>query len=310
MTRALPWLLCASLSLGGAVGVGCATPKQQGPSANTPMYEDPDTDPYNFYRAVSYTLLRTRQYMKATQSITRMTKLHPESPEPHYLMARAFMGMEQFDAARGLFQRAISRDEKFAPAHAQLGVLLNMQAKHHEADVEHRRAIALDPGSAAYRNNLGFSLYMQGQHRKAVKVYLAALERDAAQKRTHNNLGFAYAKLGDVDHALAHFKLAGPQAQAVNNLGYVAEEMGQLERAYSLYAEAVIQDDELIQARRNLERVCLRLGRPLFDLGVKSLTAEAAAPAAPVEPVAPSSEASPAGPQPVSPQSPTEPKAR
>ena len=310
MSRTPRLVLCAALALGALAG--CAPKAGTDGRGTTPVWEDPDADPYNFYRAVSYTLLRTRQYMKATQSIKRMVKLHPERPEPHYLMARAFVGMEQLEAARKLLQRAIGRDESYAPAHAQLGVLLNMLGRHKEADVEHRRAIALAPGNAAYRNNLGFSLYMQSRLREAVKSYLAALERDAAQKRTHNNLGFAYAKLGDMDQALAHFKLAGPPAQAINNLGFVAEERGQLERAYALYAEAVEQDGELIQARRNLERVSLKLGRPLPDPGVQSTPADSASPSGPATPPVEGGSPPVAPPQspPASSQSPTEPVAR
>jgi Flp pilus assembly protein TadD len=269
MNRLFKLVLCASLALGSLVGCG-AIAKHPEDGKSAAVFEDPDHDPYNFYRAVGYTLLRTRQYMKATQSIKRMVKAHPELPEPHYMMACAYLGMEQYDAARKLFLRAIERDEKYAPAHAQLGVLLNTLGRNRDADREHHKAIALDPSNAAYRNNLGFSQYMQGRLKEAVKTYVAALERDAAQKRIHNNLAFAYAKLGSLDKAFAHFKLAGPPAQATNNLGYVAEEQGHLERAYELYVQAVKQDPELIQAHRNLERVCLSLGRPLPDLGVES----------------------------------------
>jgi Flp pilus assembly protein TadD len=305
---------------------GCAPASQQ--ATTTPVWEDPDGDPYNFYRAVGYTLLRTRQYMKATQSIKRMVKLHPDRPEPHYMMARAYLGMEQYDTARKLFQRAIGRDEKYAPAHAQLGVLFNMLGRHPEADAAHKKAIELDDDNAAYRNNLGFSQYMQGRLRQAVTTYLGALEHDAAQKRIHNNLAFAYAKLGSIDKAYAHFRLAGPPAQATNNLAYVAEEQGQLERAYDLYLEAVKQDPELVQAHRNLERVCRTLGRSLPDLGVEStptgeapvsaatapteLPADAAgaSPAVPA-PAAPAVQSAPQQPSPQSrPQSSTEPKPR
>ena len=302
-------LLCAALAFGSFVG---CVPAKHPEDAKTAVFEDPDHDPYNFYRAVGYTLLRTRQYMKATQSIKRMVKARPELPEPHYMMACAYLGMEQYDAARKLFLRAIERDEKYAPAHAQLGVLLNTLGRNRDADREHRKAIALDPGNAAYRNNLGFSQYMQGRLKEAVKTYIAALERDAAQKRIHNNLGFAYAKLGSLDKAFAHFKLAGPRAQATNNLGYVAEEQGQLERAYELYAQAVKQDPELIQARRNLERVCLSLGRPLPDLGVESQPELAAPPVDSTQPPQPPLQPEvPIQPAPAPPPTPTtEPDAR
>jgi len=266
--------LLLPLLLSGSLLLGCGAPAQEAPK-KAPVWEGRDTDPYNFYRSVGYTLLRTRQYMKATQSIRRMVQQHPELPEPHYMMARAYLGMEQYEPARRLLLRAIERDDKYARAYAELGVLLDLLGRHKDADAAHHKAIELEPNNASYRNNLGFSLYTQGKYKAAVGAYLAALERDAAQKRIHNNLAFAYGKLGKLDLAVSHFKLAGPPAQASNNLGYLFEQRGELDRAYDQYALAVAQDGELIQARRNLERVSTRLGRPLPGVAVESTTVPA-----------------------------------
>jgi hypothetical protein len=53
-------------------------------------------------------------------------------------------------------------------------------------------------------------------------------------------------------------------------MGFVHEERGDLERAYEYYMIALKQDPDLAQARRNLTRVCSRLGRPVPEVEVQS----------------------------------------
>jgi Flp pilus assembly protein TadD len=243
--------------------------------------ESAEADPYGFYRSVSRTLLRTNQPLEASRSIRRLFKLKPDSPEPYCLMGRAYVAMRQFKSARKMLRGAIEKDEEYAEAHSMLGVVLNHMGQHRLADASHRRAIELEGEKAAFRNNLGFSYYLQGRYQRAVAAYQAALELDPGARRIHNNLGFAHGKLGEMDKARQHFTLAGPPAQASNNLGFVHESRGELERAHDLYLEALGQDPELLQARRNLERMCERLGRPMPDVGVNIEEKEAEGPEPP-----------------------------
>ena len=260
-----------SIACGGA-NSGPRDARSAAARAETPEAGDAvvnvEASAYEFYRSVSKTLLRTNQPVQASNTIRRLFKLRPDSAEPYFLMGQAYLAMRQFDAAQKMLQTAIDRDSKSAEAHSMLGVALNMLGKHRQADLAHRRAIELDKNNGAYHNNLGFSLYLQGSYEKAAAAYQAALERDPGARRVHNNLGFAYGKLGKEEEAYQHFKLAGLPAQASNNMGFVHESKGELDKAYEYYVDAVNRDPELIQARRNLERVCKRLGRPLPDIGV------------------------------------------
>jgi Flp pilus assembly protein TadD len=227
-------------------------------------------DAYEFYRSVSRTLLRTNQPLEASRTIRRLFKLRPGSPEPYVLMGKAYLAMRQLDSARKMLKSAIEKDGQYAEAHATLGMVLNNMGQHRLADAYHRKAIGLDKESASYRNNLGFSLYLQGRYQESVAEYRKAIDLDPGARRIHNNLGFAYGKLGKMQEALQHFGLAGVPAQASNNLGFVYESRGELEKAYELYLAALRQDPALIQARRNLHRVCESLGRPEPDLGVST----------------------------------------
>lgn len=279
MTKKMQWVGLAAV-LGMMVSAcGGATSETRDNSALTPSAGASDSgdesevvqgSAYDFYRSVAKTLLRTNQPAMASRTIRKLFKLKPESAEPYFLMGQAYLALRQFDAAQKMFQTAVDRDGKYAEAYSSQGVVLNMLGRHQAADDAHQKAIELDAQNGAYHNNLGFSLYLQGKYDKAIRAYQRALELDPGARRVHNNLGFAYGRLGDDAQAYHHFKLAGLPAQASNNMGFVHETRGDLEKAYQYYKVAVKQDSELVQARRNLERVCKRLGRPLPEIETKN----------------------------------------
>jgi Flp pilus assembly protein TadD len=261
--RTLVTVLCCLSLLPPLAGCGGAAPEAAEPKA---VWEDPDHDPYNFYRSVALTLLRTQQYMRASRPIRKMRKLRTSDPEPPYLLASVHIGLKEFALAKQSLEQAMELDENYAPAVSAMGALLNMMGQHKKAHAFHKRAIEIAPDNAGYHNNLGFSLYLAGDYKGAVVAYKDALQEDSGAKRVHNNLGFAYGKLGDMDAAHKHFLLAGPAAQASNNVAFVYEESGNLPRAYDFYVISIHEDPGLIQARLNLERVCERLGRDLPEL--------------------------------------------
>jgi Flp pilus assembly protein TadD len=208
-------------------------------------------------------MLRTGQTARAEPHIRLLRRLRPRKAEPFVLLARMFMLEGVLSEAHGALSAALRLQPSYPPAHAQLGVLLDQEGRHREAERAHRRAIALDPASPAYRNNLGYCLYLQARYTEAVQAYEAALARGASDRRVHNNLGFAQAKLGKLDLALRHFRLAGDSAKVANNMGLAYEDRGDFERAFSSFSDAALGDPTLAEARSNLRRVCERLGRPM-----------------------------------------------
>ena len=59
---------------------------------------------------------------------------------------------------------------------------------------------------AATLYNQGNALYAKGDYEGALKSYRHALEQHVADPRLEQNIGSAYLKLGDVGHAIFHFK--------------------------------------------------------------------------------------------------------
>ena len=257
MLRGIP-ALC-----GVALLAGCASSSGSGSGERV---WDARRNPYEFHRGMTYALLRASSAQRAVPHVNELLRLKPKAAEPYYLLGRLYLELRVPGRAEGAMREALKRDANFAPAHGSLGVILDTQRRHREAEQAHRAALKLDDQRASYHNNLGFCLYLQGRVRDAVEAYRLALLRQPTHLRIHNNLAFAYAREGNLHLAYRHFRMGGKPAEAQNNMGFVYEELGELERAYDFYLKALQLDPEHLRVRKNLERICKRLGRPMPSL--------------------------------------------
>jgi Flp pilus assembly protein TadD len=260
MMRSAARIVLVALLASVLVATGCARGQKPMSRDEEPLA---DRDPYAFHRAIGLTLLQTDQPRRALAHLQRLERMRPESPEPYYLVARAYMALRLEAPAQSQLLRSLTINENYAPAHAMMGVLLDAQGHHVRAGNAHKRAIELAPGHPGYHNNMGFNLYLRGHHDAAIEAYNRALGLEPSSRRIHNNIAFAYGERGDLDRAWDHFLRGGSPAEAKNNLGVVYESRGELEAAFELYLEALRSDPNLEQARGNLERVAEPLNRPM-----------------------------------------------
>jgi Flp pilus assembly protein TadD len=237
-----------------------------------------DRDPYAFHRAIGKTLLRTDQPRRALPHLRRLERMRPASPEPYYLVARAYMAMQLHEPAGSYLEQSLAADDTYAPAHAMRGVLLDAEGHHARAGASHERAIELAPRHPGYHNNMGFNLYLRGHYEGAIEAYNRAIGLEPSSRRIHNNLAFAYGERGEIDKAWDHFRRGGSLAEATNNLGMVHEGRGELDAAFELYLEALRTDPDLVQARGNLQRVSASLDRPLPNEAKREMSRRAPRP--------------------------------
>jgi Flp pilus assembly protein TadD len=104
-----------------------------------------------------------------------------------------------------------------------MGVLLDMQGRHAEAQANYRRGLDLRPGDPGLRSNYGLSLAITGQAQAAI-AQLAPLagSRDATP-RMRQNLAFAYAMAGDLTNALQLCRRDMDENYAQRQLAYYAQ---------------------------------------------------------------------------------------
>lgn len=146
--------------------------------------------------------LRTLAVQEALRAFARAAQVRPEAAEPHYY--RAVVGyLALLECTSCLFDAAVARDvvealeafEERSPQDPRLGALLSERA------ILRTRLAGASTGAASRR-------YLEG----AAADYRAIIDRNAALRynweQTYGNLAEVYMMLGDLEAAIATYRLA------------------------------------------------------------------------------------------------------
>ena len=98
--------------------------------------------------------------------------------------------------AEGLFRRVLASHHGDARAQGGLGVALDLEDRHVEAQVAHRAAYAADPTNAGFANNLAVSLMLSGRPQEAVAVLEPLRSHGDLPQRLLTNLALAQVASG------------------------------------------------------------------------------------------------------------------
>ena len=110
--------------------------------------------------------------------------------------------------AIALFQRVISIDPRFQPAHAALGIELQLAGRHEEAVVCFRHAIELDPNDNVSVGHLSECLNILGRCEESIASCTASIARHPNDGRGYRNLAVALTAAGRFDEAIVLYRRA------------------------------------------------------------------------------------------------------
>ncbi len=160
-----------------------------------------------------------------------------------------------YPAAAEQYARALELSPDLVMGHNRRGIVLNRLGRHDEATVHFRRAIVLQPRDPQLHNNLGFSLLLQGDLVAAEQELARALELDPTFRRARMNHALVLGKLGRDDDALAEFRLAGSEADALYNLAVIQADRGRYADAARSLEQALRLHPDFADAREQLRRI-------------------------------------------------------
>jgi Flp pilus assembly protein TadD len=141
-------------------------------------------------------------------------------------LASALIAMGQPMLAGQQIDAALHADAHDYRALNLLGVLLDMQGRHAEAQANYRRGIEIAPDYTALRSNYGLSLAIAGQAQEAVAQLAPIAGIGRADARVRQNLAFAYAMAGDFENALQLCRRDLDERSAQRQLGYYVQLRG------------------------------------------------------------------------------------
>jgi tetratricopeptide (TPR) repeat protein len=154
-----------------------------------------------------------------------------------------------YHSAESLWRDVASTRPRNARAFENLGTVLMVERRIHEAIPEYQRAVELDPDFASARNNLANALSQTGQFGEAIKHYDEVLRVEPFHADAHINKAHAFDRLGRTAEAIEAYQAATqldptevtPEflARVHVNLGSVLGNQGDLDGAIAEYREAV-----------------------------------------------------------------------
>jgi len=214
---------------------------------------------------LGHALADQREFAKAIEQYRMALRSSPENVEIHNNLGNALSEVGHVDAAIAQYQFVLVRNPNHADAHNNLGIALAMKDRLAEAMEHFREALRLKPDNASAHSNLGNAFAAQREFAEATKHYREALRLSPSDSQTHNNLGNVLAEQGLFEEAVTNYlsalKLNPNNPEAHFNLGCSLARLGQNEIARRHFQSALRLNPQYGEARKQLERLELRLKR-------------------------------------------------
>lgn len=192
---------------------------------------------------------------KSTAAAASRSKPKPPDGEFATKLAQAqnLERANKLNEARAIYEELIAKYPDRYQAYHRLAVVADRQRRFREAEALYSEAIRLQPKDAELFNDLGYCLFLQGNLGKAEAASLKAVALAPSNPRFRNNLGMILAHQGQHDQALAQFRHAGSEADAMYNLAFVLAATDDVEGAKDCFRLALAADPTYEPARKALD---------------------------------------------------------
>ncbi|MEW4453086.1 tetratricopeptide repeat protein [Bremerella sp. JC817] len=152
------------------------------------------------------TISRNEVYQSALALWSDAAAKAPNYPRAQYGVAKAYLELEEPDAALPYLQKAVQLD----PAYAEACVALGKLERRRNPELALRlftQAVTVEPGMSEAHNNLG-AMLAQSNPVSAQQHYQQAIALNGNNADAHNNLANLLARQGNLEEAIRHYEVA------------------------------------------------------------------------------------------------------
>lgn len=192
----------------------------------------------------------------------------PEEDSAQTLNIRGYQHLLKGEAGKALryFQRALSLASDSSVILNNVGNALYNLNRPEEAEAAYQQAIASNPDYPKPYRNLALLYQVQIRNTDAIAAYRQYLSLAPEDGEAHHNLGMLYMTEGRTTEAVDAFEAASvylttTDAESTTNLGVGNFYRGDLDRAESLFEQALALDPSYVPACYHLGLTYLHQGR-------------------------------------------------
>ena len=201
---------------------------------------------------------------RALAHLEQALQANPRYAEAHNNRGLALQLLERFEEAAAAHAEALRLEPTFPEAHNNRGTALQKLNRLAEAEAAYREALRLRPESVQARVNLGNVRLEQGANGEAASHYRAALAVDPGLADVRFTLGVALERSGLLREAEAVYRqvlrLQPSAPDAHERLGVLAEAAGRFDEAMPHYEAWARLDPGSPAAHLALGNACYRAG--------------------------------------------------
>ena len=218
-------------------------------------------------------LERTERYEESLRELARLSGIHPDAPQVHYNLARAYQRegrAEDAQAAAALFQELSAKEQERSDREARVAVTYKKAAdllqhgKMLEAEPVFRSVLEIDPEHAQTRSMLAKIAFSKGDLASARRYMADAIERDDDVAEFHYLQALFSLRAGVPADAVVSLQrsleLDPALPDAWSMLGSLLLDSGRAEEALECYLKAAALEPSEATVHLNLASAYAALG--------------------------------------------------
>jgi Flp pilus assembly protein TadD len=133
-------------------------------------------------------------------SFRRAMAINPKMPAPRLGLAKIIMQKDPVEAGN-MFAGLVADNPKDTAALVDLGVALDLQGKHVQAQEAYRKALSLNSSLSSAQQNLGLSLALSGRPEEGAAMLNQLAGNVGDDRKVRDNLAVALTLSGDTSEA-------------------------------------------------------------------------------------------------------------
>ncbi len=129
----------------------------------------------------------------------------------------AYQNLNELDAAKKNYERALKLNPKFAEAQNNIGTVQYSQKSYRSAVNTYKKALRLSPNSASFHKNLGTAYFARKNEKEAMAEYMIAMSLDPTVFEPHSGTGPVLLSTNIEERAKFDYSMAKLYAKVGNS---------------------------------------------------------------------------------------------